>query len=49
MSLCLAERPLSAEDALRYGAYLEGYEILTGRPSPRLAPPATDEGIHAVA
>jgi hypothetical protein len=53
MSLCLAERPLSADDALRYGAYLDGYEILTGRPSPRLAPPvappATDEGIHAVA
>ena len=38
MSLCLAERPLSDSDASRYGKYLEGYEILTGLPSPRLTP-----------
>ena len=48
MSLCLAERPLSADDALRYASYLDGYEILTGRPSPRLAPSATDEGIIGI-
>jgi len=49
MSLCLAERPLSAEDALHYAGYLDGYEILTGHPSPRLVPSATSDGTHAVA
>lgn len=38
MSLCLAERPLSDAEASRYVKYLDGYEILTGLPSPRLTP-----------
>lgn len=37
MSLCLAERPLTPIDASRYASYLEGYEILTGLTSPRVA------------
>lgn len=37
MSLCLAERALSPIDATRYAHYLEGYEILTGMTSPRVA------------
>jgi hypothetical protein len=37
MSLCLAERALSPIDANRYATYLEGYEILTGLSSPRVA------------
>jgi hypothetical protein len=37
MSLCLAERPLTPIDAGRYANYLEGYEILTGMTSPRVA------------
>jgi hypothetical protein len=38
MSLCLAERSLSDGEASRYVKYLDGYEILTGMPSPRLVP-----------
>jgi len=36
LSICLAARPLSPEEAAHYGKYLDGYEILTGSRSPRM-------------